>query len=143
MNDPVNNPSHYCGHASGVEAIEIVEGWSFCLGNAFKYLFRCGHKNAAVEDLRKARWYVVRELQFRGKRCSWFTGESGWSIALDGRTQEREVFLYEDRYEGHMANAFMWLIEASHCPRGRRGLGRAMEQIDTMIAVEARKNLRG
>ena len=64
MSDPVNHPPHYNAHPSGVEAIDIAEHMSFCVGNAIKYLWRAGLKNPdAVEDLRKASWYVDREIQ--------------------------------------------------------------------------------
>jgi hypothetical protein len=39
----------------------------FNLGNAIKYIWRADLKNDAVEDLRKAVWYVQRELQKRIK----------------------------------------------------------------------------
>ena len=62
MNDPVNHPKHYTAHPSGVEAIEITEHMNFCVGNAIKYLWRAGLKGEQVEDLRKARWYIDREI---------------------------------------------------------------------------------
>ena len=62
--DPVNHPSHYTGHPSGVECIQITEHQNFCIGNAIKYLWRCDGKNG-LEDLKKARWYVDREIQRR------------------------------------------------------------------------------
>lgn len=62
MSDPVNNPSHYTGHPSGVEAITITEHFNFCLGNAIKYIWRAGMKGDALEDLKKARWYLDREI---------------------------------------------------------------------------------
>jgi len=67
MNDPVNHPKHYCSHPSGVECIQITEHMSFCLGNAVKYIWRADEKNDAVEDLRKARWYIDREIARRIK----------------------------------------------------------------------------
>ena len=64
LNDPVNHPSHYTEHASGIECIQITEHMNFCLGNAVKYIWRAGLKNDnAIEDLKKARWYVDRELE--------------------------------------------------------------------------------
>jgi hypothetical protein len=63
--DPVDNPSHYTSHPSGVEAIEIVEHFPFCIGAAIKYLWRCGQKGDEVEDLKKALWMVARELRRR------------------------------------------------------------------------------
>ena len=62
MNDPVNHPKHYTNHPSGVECIEITEHMNFCIGNAVKYLWRAGLKGEQVEDLRKARWYIDREI---------------------------------------------------------------------------------
>ena len=62
MNDNVNHPKHYTEHPSGVECIEITEHMNFCVGNAIKYLWRAGLKGEQVEDLRKARWYIDREI---------------------------------------------------------------------------------
>jgi hypothetical protein len=62
MNDNVNHPKHYTNHPSGVECIEITEHMNFCIGNAVKYLWRAGLKGEQVEDLRKARWYIDREI---------------------------------------------------------------------------------
>ena len=61
MTDAIN-PPHYQDHPSGVECIEITEHMNFCLGNAIKYIWRAGLKNNAIEDLRKARWYIDREI---------------------------------------------------------------------------------
>lgn len=60
--DLVNIPPHYRSHPSGVECITITEHMNFCVGNAIKYLWRAGLKNDTLEDLRKARWYVDREI---------------------------------------------------------------------------------
>lgn len=62
MSDTVNHPAHYNTHPSGVECIEITEHFNFNIGNAIKYLWRAGLKGDAGEDLRKARWYVDREI---------------------------------------------------------------------------------
>jgi hypothetical protein len=62
MSDAVNHPEHYTSHPSGVECIQITEHMPFCLGSAIKYLWRAGHKGDAVEDLKKAAWYVAREI---------------------------------------------------------------------------------
>ena len=63
MSDTVNNPKHYTSHPSGVECIEITEHMSFNLGNAVKYIWRASLKGKEIEDLRKARWYIDREIQ--------------------------------------------------------------------------------
>lgn len=59
--DMINSPPHYRG-AGGIEAIDVIEayGLGYHLGNAMKYLLRAGKKGDAVEDLRKAGWYMLR-----------------------------------------------------------------------------------
>lgn len=63
--DAVNHPSHYTSHPSGIECIQVTEHMSFCIGNAVKYLWRADLKNDAIEDMRKAIWYIERELERR------------------------------------------------------------------------------
>lgn len=63
--DPVNHPKHY-RNASGVECIQVVETKSFNVGNAIKYLWRAGEKDDILQDLRKAAWYVSREIERLG-----------------------------------------------------------------------------
>jgi hypothetical protein len=46
-----------------VETITVTEHMNFCLGNAMKYIWRAGQKGSALEDLRKARWYLDREIR--------------------------------------------------------------------------------
>ena len=61
-NDSVNHPRHYIKHPSGVECIAITQHMSFCLGNAVKYIWRSGEKGKEIEDLKKAAWYIDREI---------------------------------------------------------------------------------
>lgn len=63
--DKINHPPHYTAHPSGVECIQITEGFSFNLGNAIKYLWRADEKGAPLDDLRKAGWYIEREITRR------------------------------------------------------------------------------
>ena len=58
----VNNPEHYLSHPSGVETIEITEHMNFCLGNVIKYVLRAEYKGSKLEDLKKAAWYLNREI---------------------------------------------------------------------------------
>lgn len=60
--DPVQHPAHY-QLPGGAEAIDVCEWMSFNAGNAVKYLIRAGRKGDALEDLQKAAWYVVREIE--------------------------------------------------------------------------------
>ena len=66
MTDMVNKPPHYTDHLSGIECIQIAEHFNFCLGNAIKYIWRADLKGNAVEDLKKARFYINREIERRG-----------------------------------------------------------------------------
>lgn len=60
------NPAHYKSHPSGIECIVVTEHMSFNLGNAVKYIWRAGLKNTnPSEDLKKAIWYLERELKRR------------------------------------------------------------------------------
>lgn len=59
--DPVN-PDHYKKHPSGVECIQVTEHMNFNLGNAVKYIWRAGLKADRLEDLKKAKWYIEREI---------------------------------------------------------------------------------
>jgi len=62
--DPVNHPSHYM--AGGIETIDFIEAkkLNYRLGNVVKYVSRCGLKSDnPLEDLRKARWYLDREIE--------------------------------------------------------------------------------
>ena len=67
MEDKVNHPQHYTSHKSGVECIQVTENMNFCLGNAIKYIWRADLKDDAMEDLRKAKWYIEREIERRSK----------------------------------------------------------------------------
>lgn len=60
--DSINHPQHYTAHPSGVECIAITEWMNFNLGNAVKYIWRADDKGATIEDLKKARWYLDREI---------------------------------------------------------------------------------
>lgn len=63
--DPVEHPRHYT--FGGIEVIDAIEAWSlgFHLGNVVKYVARAAHKGSYLEDLRKARWYLDREIERR------------------------------------------------------------------------------
>jgi hypothetical protein len=61
--DTINHPNHYT-HMP-IEAIDITEHFNFCMGNALKYIIRADHKGNPIEDLRKAAWYINREIEKR------------------------------------------------------------------------------
>lgn len=63
----VHHPSHYHGADDPYETIKVIEAWglNFHLGNAVKYISRCDLKGNALEDLKKAAWYLEREIERR------------------------------------------------------------------------------
>jgi len=63
--DMVNHPAHY--KVGGIETIDYIQAKltaeefaGYCKGNALKYISRAPHKKDAIEDLRKAIWYLNR-----------------------------------------------------------------------------------
>lgn len=62
--DKIDHPEHYVSHPSGIECIQITQHMSFTLGNAMKYVWRADLKNG-VEDLKKAVWYLNKEIENR------------------------------------------------------------------------------
>lgn len=63
ISDPVNHPSHYQQYP--IEVIEITERLNFLLGNVVKYVLRADYKGKPLEDLKKAAWYLHREIANR------------------------------------------------------------------------------
>lgn len=67
--EAVNHPSHY--NTGQIEVIDAILDWdlSFCLGNVVKYVARAGKKNKEtyLEDLRKAAWYLAKEIEVQSK----------------------------------------------------------------------------
>lgn len=63
--DSVNHPAHYT--RGGIEVIDAIEAWglTFKLANVIKYVARADHKGKPLEDLKKAQWYLNREIAQR------------------------------------------------------------------------------
>lgn len=71
--DVVNHPDHYT--SGGIETIDFIDAkeLNFNLGNVVKYVARCGRKKSkkmsneakALEDLKKARFYLNHEIELR------------------------------------------------------------------------------
>jgi len=68
-NDSINHPAYYCRYR--VEVIDLIDSMPFCRGAAIKYIARAGYKEPGpaqtqgekeLEDLRKARWMIDREI---------------------------------------------------------------------------------
>lgn len=89
MSDAIN-PSHYKdGYSNGAEVIDITENLNFNRGNAVKYIARAGKKDPTTEiqDLRKAKWYIERELERLGKP----------SISIDNRASAQQKAVHYGR----------------------------------------------
>ena len=61
--DDVHYPPHY--RMLPVECIDVTEHFNFTLGNAIKYIWRSDFKGKPIEDLKKAVWYLEREIARR------------------------------------------------------------------------------
>jgi len=67
LSDDVNHPKHYTSYPVGIEAIDVTEHFNFNMGNAIKYIWRADLKGKPIEDLKKAAWYIQREIERRSK----------------------------------------------------------------------------
>lgn len=63
--EQVDHPAHYNSHPAGIECIDVIEAMTFNVGSAIKYAWRAGLKPGAdaLTDLRKAAWYLDREIK--------------------------------------------------------------------------------
>ena len=71
VNDNVEHPSHYTNASiECIDAMEETQGKdaviSFCVCNAFKYLWRHNLKNG-TEDIKKANWYLNKAVELMEK----------------------------------------------------------------------------
>lgn len=64
--DNINSPKHYT--SGKYEVIDVIEDWdlNFRLANTVKYIARHKHKGKPLEDLKKALWYLQREIDTYG-----------------------------------------------------------------------------
>lgn len=86
----VNHPKHYNSHPSGIEIIDIVEHMDFNLGNAFKYISRCGMKDDSIQEMKKSIWYIKREI----KRIeNWQNIEMKYPCNKENSTQCYDIFV--------------------------------------------------
>lgn len=68
----VNHPQHY--NVGSIETIAYLESLGiaedFCAGSAIKYLSRYKHKEEALKDLKKARWYIDKIISYYEKKVA-------------------------------------------------------------------------
>jgi hypothetical protein len=68
MSDSVNHPKHYNINWEGDQAIETydyINSWrmGYAEGNVVKYVSRHKYKGKALQDLKKARWYLDKLIE--------------------------------------------------------------------------------
>ena len=73
----VNHPTHYQSK-NGMEVIDVIDSFelNFNLGNAVKYILRCGKKDNDIQELNKAIWYINHEIELRTKNANINTSSS-------------------------------------------------------------------
>ena len=104
--EAVNHPSHY--NFGKYEVIDVIEDWKlgFNLGNTVKYLARAKYKGHEIEDLKKAKWYLEREIgrleaEFEGKEPGFDPVFKGIKPVLDDNPlPERIVDAIKDSLQG-------------------------------------------
>ena len=71
MKELVNHPDHYCN--GSMECIDAMIGAygeqavkTFCKINAFKYLWRLGHKDDDAQEIGKIKWYLDKYIELNG-----------------------------------------------------------------------------
>lgn len=69
----ISHPARYGGDTA-YECIKVLEAWmpkeqykGFLRGNALKYLCRVGKKDETVQELKKARFYLDKYIEFEEK----------------------------------------------------------------------------
>lgn len=62
MGDAVNHPAHY--NHGPIEVVDVILGFklSYLRGNVVKYILRAVHKGNELQDLKKAMWYLQRDI---------------------------------------------------------------------------------
>ena len=65
--EQVNHPDHY-NWLPDIECSDVADHFNFNLGNVIKYVWRAGYKDALLQELKKARWYINREIARLEKR---------------------------------------------------------------------------
>jgi len=133
MNEDAINPSHYKAPGTPdvtvdypVECIDVVEQLPFCLGNAIKYVWRCGRKPGAdpVEDLRKAIWYLERQLKVGLIGDCWLSVED----------MPCEAFEIAEAMNPRLGQAMLYLWPYGRMTDPRKDIGYAIREIRIEIA---------
>lgn len=126
--DMVNTPAHYTGHPSGVECIEVAERLSFCLGNAFKYLFRREAKGNELENVEKALWYVRRHIEH-------------WALDMEPGSLDQETIEKVGVIAAHepfpISAAMLIIATPPQCGGYDACIGLLQQEVERLRSIEA------
>lgn len=90
---PETNPKHYTRLTP--EPIEVIEAWNlnYHLGNALKYIARAGFKDNKMTDLKKAIWYIQREIDQTAEESTVISDISNGKVT---QTEEGIIIIEEE-----------------------------------------------
>lgn len=94
MPDDITRPAHYT--FSQYEVHDVIEEWAYDnynIGTALAYLARCGRKGTesdAIKDLRKAAWYIDKELKRRERVAPVSNTRTGWLARIRARARPQK-----------------------------------------------------
>ncbi len=96
MSDAVNHPAYY--NRGSVEVIDFIEDWrlDFSMGSFVKYISRAGHKKDAVEDLKKAKWYICRFVDHPSEPMPDEWGTYDWREFAESQGCDQELCVAMD-----------------------------------------------
>ncbi|WP_278400463.1 DUF3310 domain-containing protein [Stutzerimonas kunmingensis] len=135
MSDAIN-PTHYT--RGSVECIDVTESLNFCLGNAFKYVFRFRDKGRPLEDLGKACWYLDREMSARASSEEWreFPLDCRYEISSQGRVRMKGK---NPRKLVPLKNGYLTFVvsspEGNKCYYAHRAVAEAFLDFDPSLEV--------
>lgn len=132
----VDHPQHYCSHPSGYEAILFSGQMNFALGNAFKYLYRAGSKADALQDLRKAEWYLKHEFASRMKKRIVWECSKKYDARDNGPDKIKQFLSCEHRYVGNMRRALERLWAAHSHKRSAETILQAIDFVRACTKIE-------
>lgn len=147
MNDNVNHPSHYNSHKSGVEAIEVCRSMSFNIGNSFKYVFRRNDKDNIIENLEKARFYIIEELARRRTLkynfISYLANFINFRILNEYFERDKivmKIALHEQ--DAYIGEIYINLSRADFEVHNKHVLEKLEQRLSTMIEFEKSKKIK-
>ena len=139
MTDMIN-PDHYKGDRK-FEPIEVIEDWglNYRLGNALKYISRNGRKPGEDprEGLRKAIWYIEREIAALDRPSQYVPFETSYEDVLEyyGQTQDLKEAWPEDEQPDYVTVSEQYLDDLWDPTLGPLEI--SAEEINNLLARKA------